>query len=182
MDYFPRAQYLAIEPLEERKEPLEVCKSRFKNFNYALCVAGDIDGGEVGLKVTEDLDGSTIDGINQGVLRLCRMRSVDSLISELSLPGPYLIKFDTHGYEIPILSGCKKILLNTNAIIMETYNFDISPKSIMFYEMCIHMNKLGFRSANLANPMLRLYDKMFWQCDILFLRNDHESFFYRNYR
>lgn len=182
MKHFPNARYLAIEPLEERKPALEENKCGFANFDYALCVAGGVDGEEVTFNVTEDLDGSTVQGQNPGVSRTCRVRTVDSLVAEKNLSGPYLLKFDTHGYEIPILSGSTEVLKNSTAIIMETYNFQITPTSLRFHEMCAHLENLGFRSADIAGPMLRSYDKAFWQIDFLFLRTDSEVFKYPHYR
>jgi FkbM family methyltransferase len=182
MKYFPNALYLAVEPLEERQEVLETNKCRFTNFDYALCVAGKVDGGEVNFNVTADLDGSTVEGQNPGVSRTCRVRTLDSLATERNLSGPYLLKFDTHGYEKPILSGSSCVLANTTAIIMETYNFQLTPTSLRFHEMCTHLERLGFRPADIAEPMLRLHDKAFWQIDILFLKLDADMFKYQHYR
>ncbi len=182
MKHFPRANYLAVEPLEERKQALEAQKQKFSNFDYALCVAGDIDGEKVTLNVSEDLDGSTVEGQNPGISRTCIVRTIDSLIAEKNLPGPYLLKFDTHGYEIPILSGCSDILKNTTAIIMESYNFQLTPISLRFHEMCAHLEKLGYRPADVTEPMLRSHDRAFWQIDILFLKEDSDVFKYHHYR
>ena len=182
MKHFPNASYLAIEPLKERQEALETSKLRFTNFDYALCVAGKVDGDEVDLNVTADLDGSTVEGENSGSPRTCLVRTIDSLLVEKNLSGPYLLKFDTHGYEMPILSGSNDTLMNTAAIIMETYNFQLTPTSLRFPEICAHMEQLGFRPVDIAEPMLRLYDKAFWQIDILFLKTDSDVFQYQHYR
>lgn len=182
MKHFPAANYLAVEPLEERKKALEANKRRFSNFDYALCVAGDVDGGEVSLNVTNDLDGSTVEGENSGVSRSCPVRTIDSLVSETNLPGPYLLKFDTHGYELPILSGSPDVLQRTTAIIMEVYNFKLTPGSLRFHEMCAHLEELGYRPADIAEPILRLHDGAFWQVDILFLNIDSDVFKYQHYQ
>ncbi|MBS0208554.1 MAG: FkbM family methyltransferase [Planctomycetes bacterium] len=182
MQHLPDASYLAIEPLEERLAALENNKRRFANFDYAICVAGDVDGQEVTLNVTADLDGSTVDGQNPGSKRTCGVRTIDSLIADRQFAGPLLLKFDTHGYEMPILAGASQALANTTAIIMETYNFSLTSTSLRFPEMCAHMERLGFRPADIADPMLRMHDNAFWQIDILFLRADSETFNYQHYR
>lgn len=182
MEYFPEALYLAVEPLEERRKALESARRRFTSFDYAICAAGGVDGEEVSLNVTADLDGSTVDGQNPGVKRTCRIRTIDSLLTEKNLPGPYLLKFDTHGYEMPILSGCGDVLKNTTAIIMEVYNFQLTPTSLRFHDMCAHLERLGFRLADIAEPMLRSYDNAFWQIDMLFLQAGADVFQYRHYR
>ena len=181
MDVFPSASYLAIEPLHERKDALENLKKRYSNFDYVLCVAGDTDDQEVTLNVSDDLDGSTVDGTG-GELRKVPVRTVDAIISERKLGGPFLLKFDTHGYEIPILNGARDTLDRTNVIVMEVYNFEITDLAKRFHEMCLHMEKLGFRCYDIANPMLRLYDKAFWQMDIFFCRSNSRIFTYFHYR
>ena len=98
-----------------------------------------------------------------------------------NLNGPFLLKFDTHGYEVPILRGARKTLENTNVIIMEVYNFYITEHTLLFSEMCDYLSKLGFRCYDLAEPMLRLYDSSFWQVDLFFCRHDSPIFSYSQY-
>jgi FkbM family methyltransferase len=92
MKYFKNAKFLAVEPLEERRSALEANKRLFANFDYTLCVAGEVDGGKANLNVTEDLDGSTIEGQNPGVSRICTVRTIDSLLDEKKLPKPVSLK------------------------------------------------------------------------------------------
>jgi hypothetical protein len=92
------------------------------------------------------------------------------------LKGPFLLKFDTHGFELPILQGAAETLKQTNAIIMECYGFRIAENSLLFPEMCVHMEKLGFRLGDIINIVRRPGDDMFWQCDAFFLRAEHPLF------
>jgi FkbM family methyltransferase len=182
MKYFPSSNYLAIEPLDERRAELQCTAEKYRNFDYALCVAGAHDHKKVSLHVTSDLDGSTVCDGNSETSRICNTRTIDSLVSEKQLSGPFLLKFDTHGYELPILGGCSKTLQQTTAIIMESYNFRLTPSALRFHEMCTYLEELGFRTVDIAEPLLRQYDKSFWQCDFLFLRSDSEIFNYPDYR
>lgn len=181
MRTFPRASYFAIEPLHERQGALEALKREHDNFDYALCVAGDEDGDQVTLKVSDDLLGSTVDGTG-GKPRSVPVKTVDAIVADQMLEGPFLLKLDTHGYEIPILIGAKDTLAKTNVIVMEVYNFKITDHALRFHEMCTHMERVGFRCYDIAGPMLRLRDKAFWQMDMLFARSDSEMFSYSEYR
>lgn len=181
MKFFPNASFLAIEPLQERRGELENLKHVYPRFDYVLCVAGEENGRQVTLNVSDDLDGSTVNGTG-GVPRNVPARTIDAVVSEKKLGGPFLLKFDTHGYELPILSGSKNILKETNIVIMEVYNFKITEHSLRFPEMCLHMEDLGFRCYDMAGPMLRLHDKAFWQMDIFFCRSDSEIFSYSQYK
>jgi hypothetical protein len=40
---------------------------------------------------------------NEGTRKVVRETTVDHQSSASSLPGPYMIKLDTHGYEVPFL-------------------------------------------------------------------------------
>ena len=53
MKIFPEAFFLAVESLIERKRELEKVKDTYSNFDYILCVAGEKDGQEVTLAVSD---------------------------------------------------------------------------------------------------------------------------------
>jgi hypothetical protein len=115
-------------------------------------------------------------------MRTCPLRTIDSLVKEKQLSSPFFLKFDTHGFELPILAGCAGILQNTSAILIEVYNFQLTPDSLRFFEMCAHLDALGFRPVDIAEPRLRPHDQALWQVDMLFLRSDHETFQHHAYR
>lgn len=181
MNFFPDAYFTAIEPLTERKSSLEKLKREHVNFDFELCVAGESNAGQITLNVSEDMDGSTVDGIG-GEPRQVPIKTIDLIASEKNLQGPFLLKFDTHGYEIPILHGAKETLKQTNIIIMEVYNFKITHHAKRFHEICFYMEELGFRCYDIAEPILRLYDKTFWQMDMLFCKSDSKIFSYSQYK
>lgn len=178
---FSEARLQAIEPLAERETALKTLKQKQSRFDFELCVAGDTDVDQVILNVASDLDGSTVGG-RGGKERYVKQKTIDRIVSDKNLKGPFLLKFDTHGYEVPILDGAKETLLHTNVIIMEVYNFHITQSSLLFHEMCVHMEDLGFRCFDIVDPMLRKYDKAFWQMDIFFCRKDCQLFAHKEYK
>ena len=180
MKAFPQASFVAVEPLRERQGALEKLKQSNPLFDYVLAVGGDKDGQPVTLTVTADLDGSTVDGAG-GESRSVPMRTLDSIVAEKKLQGPFMIKFDTHGYELPILAGAVETLRNTRVIVMEVYNFKITDHALRFHEMCAHLEQLGFRCYDIADPLLRDHDRALWQMDLLFARSDDKIFAHPNY-
>ena len=110
------------------------------------------------------------------------MTTVDFEVQRLGLNSPFLLKFDTHGFEVPILEGAKETLRVTSAIVMECYNFKIAPEALLFYEMCEYLGKFGFRPIDVVEPRHRLYDDAFWQMDIAFVKEDRPEFGYKAYR
>ncbi|MEH6592734.1 MAG: FkbM family methyltransferase [Halioglobus sp.] len=179
--HFKRATVLAIEPLKERHAELDAIKRKHDNFNYEPCVAGAQDNASVSLNVAGDLDGSTVGG-SGGKARTVPGKTLDSIVAQHGLTGPFLLKFDTHGYELPILEGAQNTLQNTDIIIMETYNFKLTDNCLRFHEMCAHMEELGFRCYDAADPMLRKHDEAFWQIDLCFARETASVFSHTSYR
>ena len=181
--FFPKVSILAIEPLAERISDLKNNFTKYDSrFNIANCIAGEKDLEYNSLNVTKDLDGSTVDGTGEGENRYIITRSIDSLVDEYNLSGKFIIKFDTHGYELPILKGMNKTLEHTELIIMECYNFQISKNAILFHEMCSKLEELGFRCYDLSNPVLRPSDNAFWQIDLIFCKNTNQIFQSNNYK
>ena len=178
---FPNSSFVAIEPLKEREEALQNLKQRNPNFDYELCVAGENDGGETTLNIADDLDGSTVNGLG-GKPRQVPVKTIDTIVSERSLSGPFLLKFDTHGYEVSIIKGATETLKKTSVIVMEVYNFQITDNSLRFHQMCAYMEKLGFRCYDIAGLMLREQDKSLWQMDLFFCRNDSKIFNHSQYK
>ena len=98
------------------------------------------------------------------------------------LEGPYLLKLDTHGFEVPILKGAARTLASTEVIVMECYNYRIAPECLTFDEMCRHLGERGFRCIDLVDPLYRPYDDAFWQLDLVFIRSNRPEFSHQDYR
>jgi FkbM family methyltransferase len=180
MRHFPDASYLLLEPLEERREVLSAFCAAHPNAAFSCAAIGEKEG-EVAFNVSSDLDGSGIYGA-KGDVREVPLVTLDSEVERRKLPPPYLLKLDTHGFEVPILAGARRTLAQTNALIVEVYNFKSSPDCLRFHELCAHLDALGFRCADLADPMLRPGDQLLWQFDLLFLRNDAPFFAHTQYQ
>jgi FkbM family methyltransferase len=102
----------------------------------------------------------------------CPVTSIDRLVADHALPPPFLLKLDTHGVEIPILTGATKTLKQTNAIVIEAYNMTFGGVAVPFWDLCRHMLDLGFRPLDVFDLLYREIDGAFWQFDLLFARSD----------
>jgi FkbM family methyltransferase len=181
MRFFPRARFIAIDPLQEREPDLRRLKQRNSRFDYILCVAGEADNGSVELAVSDDLDGSTVGG-SLGKKRQVPSYSIDRIVEMKQCEGPFLLKFDTHGFEVPILKGATNTLKNTSHVVMEVYNYRHTEATLLFHEMCALLDEMGFRCFNVADPMQRPLDKSLWQMDLFFARKDNALFRDSSYR
>lgn len=180
MPHFPQTRFIGVDPLKEREPDLARLKARSPRFDYVLAAAGEIPETTVELAVTADLDGSTVGG-KAGATRSVAAYSVDRLAEIKKCAGPYLLKFDTHGFEVPILNGAASTLRQTEYIFMEVYNFRHTEGTLLFHEMCSLLDKKGFRCVLLADPMARPFDRALWQMDIVFARKEHPVFRENNF-
>jgi hypothetical protein len=104
------------------------------------------------------------------------MMPIDDLVALHHVAPPYLLKFDTHGFELDILRGATKTLKNTNVIVMECYLFQLSKSSLLFWKMCDYLEPHGFRAFDIVDPLYRPKDEMLWQVDLFFARNEWPNF------
>lgn len=181
MPHFPKARFLAIDPLVEREPELKRLKAQEPRFDYVLSVAGEQANGEVSIAVGDDPDTSTIGG-SEGGARKVPSHSIDELCRVKAARGPYLLKFDTHGYEVPILRGATETLRQTSYIVMEVYNFRHTTDTLLFSEMCTLLEGMGFRCFNMVDPLQRPGDRSLWQMDFFFARADDPVFAHETFR
>jgi FkbM family methyltransferase len=173
--YYPSARYHLIEANRYHEAGLKAFVRRFPDSSYVLAAAAD-SVGEIFFDDADAWGGTAAHEATESARNKVPCTTVDEEVSANALPGPYLLKLDTHGFEVPILEGARRTLRETSVIVMETYNFNLTDQSLTFWEMCGHLHELGFRPMDLLEPMHRPGDGAFWQVDIIFLRNDRPEF------
>ena len=181
MEYYPSCHYLLVEALALHEKALKRFCQRHPNAEYVIAAAGNTLG-DIHFDASDPFGGhasyTPFDSSNVVV----PMTTIDELVRLKGLEGPFLVKLDTHGFEVPILEGSTETLKETEAIVIECYNFHISPESLLFYEMCAYLKEYGFRCIDLVDPLHRPYDHTFWQMDLIFVRNDRPEFDYTKYK
>lgn len=167
MDYFPDAQYLLVEANDHHKPALEEFCASHRGVSFEIAAASNALG-EVAFDGSDPFGGQANpeDATNAMTVRAV---TLDSLIGEGSgRKGPYFLKLDTHGYELPILEGAQEVLKQASLVVIETYNFHIAPDALLFHEMVAHMRELGFGVTDISDPLWRPGDQCFWQIDLYF--------------
>jgi hypothetical protein len=97
------------------------------------------------------------------------METVDGLVRKHGLSGPFLLKLDTHGFEVAIFEGAVETLANCTMLIVEAYNFTLCPGCLRFHELCAYLEEHGFRCVDVFDTMVRPRDQAFWQMDMVFI-------------
>jgi FkbM family methyltransferase len=178
--FFPHARYLLVEAQETHKKALEKLKTNTSGIEYVIAAAGNRAGTiffDAG-----DLFGGLASATPVGEHCISvPMVTVDEEVSRLKLSPPYLLKLDTHGFELPILDGAKNTLMSASLVIIETYNFRLTDNSLKFHEMCAFMESKGFSCIDLIEPMHRPGDQAFWQMDLVFIPSNNAVFSSNSY-
>lgn len=94
--------------------------------------------------------------------------TIDHEVASRGLAGPYLIKLDTHGFEIPILEGALETMRDAQLVVVECYPFRLGNGAPLLHEFCGWMWDHGFMMLDLAEPLWRARDGCLWQVDLVF--------------
>lgn len=165
MDYFPGADYLLVEANPYHKPALEVFCAAHPKTRFVLAAASD-KSGRVRFNADDPFGGKADPGEGATAIEVDAMRLDDAVKPDAR--GPYLLKLDTHGYELPILEGASEVLAKASLVIIEVYNFKIAPEALLFDQMVALMRDKGFGVVDMSDPLWRPGDRCFWQMDLYF--------------
>ncbi|MBR1232027.1 FkbM family methyltransferase [Bradyrhizobium sp. AUGA SZCCT0182] len=177
---FPKASYLLIEAQKVHKPDLiNYCLTN-SNTDYVLAAAGDSIG-QIYFDDSAPFGGVASHQPTEAARTMLPVTTIDHEVSTRRLSGPFLIKLDTHGFEVPILQGAAETLKHANLVVIEVYNFKITDQSLLFDEMCAYMRTLGFGVIDISEPLWRQRDNAFWQLDLFFIPLTRPEFAARTY-
>ncbi|MBJ7413898.1 MAG: FkbM family methyltransferase [Niveispirillum sp.] len=178
---WPQARYHLVEAFGHWREKLEALCAAEPAFSHVIAAAGATEG-EVWFYNDPDAPygGAASTAPGQGHWSVPQV-SLAGEVARLGLPGPYLIKLDTHGFERPILEGAASILAQASLVVIETYIFHIHPEAMLFHEICAYMAARGFRVIDMSEPLWRERDRALWQVDLFFVRDDRPEFATNSY-
>lgn len=165
MDYFPGADYLLVEANPHHEPALEMFCATHPKTRFVLAAASDKTG-TVRFNADDPFGGKADPGDNPTAIEVDAVR-LDEAIGP-GARGPYLVKLDTHGHEVPILEGAADVLANAGLVIIEVYNFKIAPEALLFDQMVAYMRDKGFGVVDMSDPLWRTGDRCFWQMDLYF--------------
>lgn len=178
--YFPSSCFFLIEAQSVHEKPLQRFCRDHSWAQFVIAAASD-RAGQVWFDDSDPFGGQASVTPSKRAKTAIPAIRIDDVVRDKHLPGPYVIKLDTHGYEVPILEGAAETLQKAELVIIETYNFTLTDQSLRFHEMVAFMEKRGFRVIDFSEPLWRKHDRAFWQFDLLFLRSTHEVFSHTAY-
>jgi FkbM family methyltransferase len=176
MKYYPSARYLLIEAQRTTHEPmLRKFQAGHKNVICEMCAAGNRSG-DINFDASDPFGGQASPSQYAKDNVVVPMETVDGLVRKHSLKGPFLLKLDTHGFEVPIFEGAVDTLANCAMLIVEAYNFTLCPGCLRFHELCTYLEQRGFRCVDMFDMMVRPKDQALWQMDMVFLPTSAPEF------
>lgn len=174
--FFPDAHYFLFEPLQEYKDVLNKITSEFDTAQYFPSAVGSKNGTVI-LNVHEDLVGSSMFRETEGAFtngkpRTVPMVTLDKIALDYDFRGPYLIKIDTQGAELEVLSGADKILKQTEYIILEVSLFQFMIGGPQIFDVIRFMKERGFVVYDVISYLYRPLDNALAQFDVSFVREN----------
>jgi FkbM family methyltransferase len=172
---FKDADILLIEPLVEFEPFLrKICSSY--HAQYVLAAAGETAGtavlnvrpDKIGSSLLSEVEGSAVESSPRTVAVI----TIDEACMERNLRGPFLIKVDVQGAELQVLSGAKRTLQETEAVLLEVSLFGFWVGSPQFYDVIAYMKECGFVAYDFCGFLYRPLDSALCQMDMIFAREN----------
>ncbi len=167
---WPDARFHLIEAFDHWRPALESLCAREPSFSHVVAAAGASEG-EIYFRnnPAAPYGGAASERPIDGGWRVPQV-SLAGEARRLGLPAPYLIKLDTHGFELPILEGARPLFADAALVVIETYLFRLRENGPLFHEIVSFMEDHGFRPTDLSDPLWRATDQALWQIDLYFVR------------
>jgi FkbM family methyltransferase len=166
---FPHVHCHLIEAQSLHEPALKALTTVRSDFTYTLAAAADTVG-DISFAVGDPMGGlASHHGFTPDIATaVVPATTIDHEVASRNLRGPFLLKLDTHGFEVPIFEGASETLKQTELICVETYNFQFGAPALRFPDMIRYMEARGFRVIDVCDPMWRSGDAALWQWDFFF--------------
>jgi len=174
------AQYALFEAQPVHFDALDSFESEMPNTIHVVKKAVGSVEGVTFFDASDPFSGGLSDKAGSSTIEV-PVTTIDSEINAINLPGPYLLKLDTHGYERSILKAATKTLDNCSALIIEAYNHRITKEAFLFWELCQFLSDRGFMPVDLVDVLHRDYDNSLWQMDLVFVKSTWSGFSHVSY-
>jgi len=121
---FPNAQYLLVEPIKERVPDLEKILTTIRG-EYVIAAAGAQEGTATLRIEPAPAASSLLDRASGSVKgadlerREVTVVTLDGLVAERNLEGPFGLKVDTEGFELEVIYGATTMLESCQFVIAE---------------------------------------------------------------
>jgi FkbM family methyltransferase len=180
---FGDVAYVLVDPLAE-SEPFmkEIC-GRVRRGVYKVAAAAARPG-EASIAVHPGLSGSGALLKGDYPRRKVPAVTLDQLVDEFALDGPFLVKIDVQGSELEVLKGLERHADKAEVVVCEASLWADRKKwgAPSFADMVAYMAARGFVLYDLANIAYRPRDGAIAEMDLVFCRQGSELRRFKSYR
>jgi FkbM family methyltransferase len=99
------------------------------------------------------------------------VRTIDSLLDDLSWDGGLYIKLDVQGYEMQVLSGAGEAVRRASAIELELSTVELYRGSVLFPDAVWELRQLGFSLFSTEPALVDYQSARVLQLDCIFVRD-----------
>lgn len=172
---FPDCYFLLIEPLKAFEPNLIKIVKEYRG-SYVLAAAGAHSGKAIFNVHQNHLDGSslhkeTMGEDADGIEIIVPVVTIDEIIKDKKLDGPYLLKIDIQGAELTALDGAQVTLKDTEVVVLEVSLFEFMTGAPQFYDVISYMKARDFVVYDIIHGWNRPLDNALGQVDIMFVKD-----------
>ena len=171
---FPESCFLMVEPQASKQLELEKVASASSKMSYEIALLGESIKDDV--KFYEMETGSSIYEENTAFPRnvnYLKMTTLDNLISKKNAIQSCFLKLDVQGAEIDVLKGARKVLENTEFILLEVSTLNYNEKAPLFADIIKYLESIGFILFDICDER-RKENNILFQLDIIFIKKQSE--------
>ncbi len=171
---FPGVRYVMVEPLIESEPFMKDLEAAYPG-SISVHAAAGREEGEATFIVDQSLSGSSfLLKPKFGEPRQVKVVTVDGLVREHQLEGPFLLKLDVQGFELEALAGAEETIKNTVAVIAEASLWgDVKRKGMArLIDLMNWFNDHGFVLYDVAQIVRRELDDAIAEMDLVFVPAD----------
>ncbi len=171
---FPKAKLLLIEPLKEFEDVLEAICAQY-DAAYVIAAA-DRQRGTTTINITPDLHGSSILNPKESHLELKTREvptvTIDSVVDDIGLKGPFVLKVDAQSSELRVLSGASRTLEMSEVIVLEVPLFQFAKDGPQLFDIVVFMKRNGFVVYDIVGHNYRPLDDALAEVDVVFVKEN----------
>jgi len=164
---FLSARHVFIDAMEENAPIYEKLKRAFGT-DHAITALSCVEG-EVALRVDPTFYNTHLVGVQPDLYaetRKVRLTTLDALVAERGLEGPFILKLDVQGAELDVLRGSLKTLEQATVVVAEIQVFFERDN---LTELLTFMQSRGFALFDLTDPAYYPSNNVLYQCYATFI-------------
>ncbi len=167
---FPGVRLVLIEPLAESLPAMQRIVEEHPGAIAINAAAGHTEG-EGLFVVDEGLSGSSFMlNPKQRSTRRVPMVTIDGVVRDHALEGPYVLKLDVQGFELAVLTGAEQTLRRTEAVIVEASLWSDRKQGGLprILDLMAWLGQQGFVLYDIGQIVRRQTDDAITEIDLVF--------------